>query len=225
MADRRQIVALGGWPAPVDYLLELTGRPDPKVCLVPTASGDAATMVVRFYETFPSRRCRPTHVELFGVPPPDLRGIVLDQDLVWVGGGNTANMHAVWRLHELDEAMREAWEAGLVLAGWSAGAICWYEAGVTDSFRAELDGLDCLGFLPGSACPHYDGEEARRPAYHRLVREGFPAGVAADDGVGLRYEGTELADVVTMRREGRAYRVERVGGEVVEIPLDARFVG
>ena len=225
MADRRQIVALGGWPAPVDYLLELTGHPDPKVCLVPTASGDAATMVVRFYETFPSRRCRPTHVELFGVPPPDLRGIVLDQDLVWVGGGNTANMLAVWRLHELDEAMREAWEAGLVLAGWSAGAICWFEAGVTDSFRAELDGLDCLGFLPGSACPHYDGEEARRPAYHRLVREGFPAGVAADDGVGLRYEGTELADVVTMRREGRAYRVERVRGEVVEIPLDARFVG
>ena len=112
-----------------------------------------------------------------------------------------------------------------MLAGWSAGAICWFEAGVTDSFRAELDGLDCLGFLTGSACPHYDGEETRRSAYHRLVRDGFPAGVAADDGVGLRYVGTELAEVVTMRPEARAYRVERVGDEVVETPLDARLVG
>ena len=111
MADRRQIVALGGAPAPVDYLLELTGRPDPKVYFVPTASGDAATMVVRFYDTFPSRRCRPSHLELFGIPPPDLRGLVLDQDLIWVGGGNTANMLAVWRVHRLDDVMREAWDA------------------------------------------------------------------------------------------------------------------
>jgi peptidase E len=167
---------------------------------------------------------RASHLRLFAIPPPDIRGLVLDHDLVFVGGGNTANMLAVWPLHGLDEVLHEAWRAGVVLAGVSAGAICWFEAGVTDSFRADLDGLECLGFLPGSACPHYDGEEARRPAYHRLVREGFPPGVAVDDGCGLVFRDTELVDVVSERDGARAYRVELAGGEVREEPLHSRLL-
>jgi peptidase E len=134
-------------------------------------------------------------------------------------------MLAVWRVHGVDGFLREAWEAGVVLAGVSAGSICWFEAGVTDSFREELDGLACLGFLPGSNCPHYDGEETRRPAYRRLVREGFPPGLAADDFVGLHFRGTELVEAVTSRRGAGAHRVALVDGDVHEEPVAARALG
>jgi dipeptidase E len=222
----QQILAIGGHGMqpgePLDdLLLELTGASRPRVLLIPTASAESEPYVVRFYEAF-ARRAEASHLSLFDIPPPDIRSIVLDQDAIFVGGGNTANMLAIWRVHGVDGFLREAWEAGVVLAGVSAGSICWFEAGVTDSFREELDGLDCLGFLPGSNCPHYDGEETRRPAYHRLVAEGFRPGLAADDFVGLRFEGTELAEVVTSRPDAAAYRVELVDGAVREQRLDAR---
>ena len=204
-----------------DFLLELTGASRPRVLLIPTASAESADYVVRFHETY-GRRAEPSHLSLFGIPPCDIRSIVLDQDAIFVGGGNTANMLAIWRVHGVDRYLREAWEAGVVLAGVSAGSICWFESGVTDSFREELDGLDCLGFLPGSNCPHYDGEATRRPAFHRLVAEGFPAGLAADDFVGLRFSGTELAEVVTSRPDAAAYRMELVDGDVVEERLEPR---
>lgn len=224
MAERR-ILAIGGGsfdPPARRLLLDLSGADDPRVLFVPTAVGESAEWVVRFYEEFPSSVCRPAHVSLFGIPRPDLRELVLDQDLIFVGGGNTANMLAIWRVHGFQELLREAWERGIVLAGVSAGAICWFEAGVTDSFRAELDGMTCLGWLPGSCCPHYDGEEARRPAYHRLVAAGFPPGLAADDGCGLHYAGTELVEAVAWRAGARAYRVEQRDGEAVETPLEPR---
>ena len=136
-----------------------------------------------------------------------------------MSGGNTANMLAIWRVHGFDRILREAWEAGVVLTGGSAGMICWFEAAVTDSFGPQLEGLrDGLGFLPGSACPHYDGEERRRPRYRELVDGGFPAGIAADDGVAVRFEGSELAEVVTARPGATAYRVE----PGAETPLEAR---
>jgi dipeptidase E len=218
------ILAMGGAPlAPLcAHLLELTRKPEPRVCFLAQATGDTADTLVRLYDLFPSDRCRPSHIALFGIPRPDWREHLLAQDAIFVGGGNTANMLAVWRVHDLEPVLREAWARGVVLGGVSAGAICWFGAGLTDSFRAELDGLDCLGFLSGSACPHYDGEEQRRPAYHRLVRNGFPAGYAIEDGVGLRFEGARLAEVVTGRDGARAYRVELVGGRVRETPLDAR---
>jgi peptidase E len=149
-----------------------------------------------------------------------LRDLVLDQDLVLVTGGNTANALAVWRVHGFDEILREAWEQGIVLAGWSAGMICWFEHGVTDSFGPELAPMNCLGFLPGSACPHYDGEERRRPVYTQLVATGLPAGVAADDDVALHYVGTELREAVTSREGAAAYRVEPDG----EKPLETRLL-
>ena len=230
MRNERHIVAFGGHvmepdEAANDFLLELTGERDPRVLFVPTASGDSDYHIARYHRAFPASRCRASHLKLFAIPPRDVREVVLEHDLVFVGGGNTANMLAVWRVHRLDEVLRDAWEQGVVLAGTSAGAICWFEAGVTDSYRAALDGIDCLGFLRGSNCPHYDGEETRRPAYHRLVAAGFPAGIAVDDGCALHFVGDELADVIAATPGARAYAVERVDGEVRETPIAARPLG
>ncbi len=223
-AAARHVVAFGGFDgerALRDYVLELTDAARPRVAFLGTAVGDADLAVRNFYENFPSSRCEPFHVRLFGVPDrPNER--LREADAIYVSGGNTANMLAVWRVHGVDDALRDAWERGVVLTGSSAGAICWFEVGVTDSFGAELDPIDdCLGFLPGSMCPHYDGEERRRPVFTRLVSEGrLPPGLAADDGVGLRFSGSELVDVVTTRADAAAYRVgvdgeERVSARVL----------
>ena len=199
-----------------DLVVELTGKERPRVLLIPTARGDADWYVVDFYAAY-GPRAEASHLKLFAIPPPDLRHLVLAQDAVFVAGGSLANMLAVWRVHRLDEILREAWERGVVLAGSSAGALCWFEAGVTDSFRAELDGIDCLGFLSGSYCPHYDGEPQRRIAYRRLLEEGFGPGLAADEKVGLLFRGTELVEAVTSRTDdAAAYRVSREGEERIE---------
>ena len=220
-----QIVAIGGGGETDDqtrallrHLLSLTGSERPRVLHVPTAQGDAAEAIVTAYERL-GDLCRPSHVRFFPWPPADLREIVLSQDAISVGGGNAANMLAIWRVHGFDRILREAWERGVVLFGVSAGMICWFEAFVTDSFGPQLEGIrDGLGFLAGSACPHFDGEERRRPRYRELVDGGFPEGIAADDGVGLHYVGTELREVVTCRPGAAAYRVTRDGEE----RLDAR---
>jgi peptidase E len=222
----QQILGLGGGGdspeqtrALLAHAFSLTGRERPRVLHVPTAVGDADSGVVAFYE-----RCAGlgelAHLKFHPWPPGGLRELALSQDAIFVGGGSTANMLAIWRVHGFDEILREAWEAGVVLFGWSAGMICWFEAGVTDSFRPGLDGMrDGLGFLAGSACPHYDGEALRRPRYRELVESGFPEGVAADDGVGLHYVGTELREVVTCRPGAAAYRVTRDGEHRIEARL------
>jgi peptidase E len=153
-----------------------------------------------------------TELTFYPWPPEDLREQALSSDVILVCGGNTANMLAVWRVHGFDAILREAWESGVLLTGWSAGMICWFEAGVTDSFGAQLEGMrDGLGFLPGSACPHYGGEERRRPVYTQLVREGFPAGIALDDNVAAVYEGTELVEVVSGMPGSGGYFVSPAG--------------
>ena len=176
----------------VPYILDLTRQRTPAVCCLATAMGDAPEAFVWFYETFQPHECRPSHVKLFGIPTVGWREHLLAQDVIFVGGGNTANMLAVWRMHGVQDVLREAWERGVVLSGGSAGAICWFEHGVTDSFREELDGIECLGWLAGSCCPHYDTEPARRPAVARLLRDGFPAGIAIDDHAAARFSGRTL---------------------------------
>ncbi len=219
----RHIVGLGGGGDAVEqtrllyrYALDLTGKERPRVLFVPTAVGDSAEAVVSFYERFEGLG-ELGHLPFFPWPPQPLREHVLSFDAIDVSGGNTANMLAIWRVHGFDTVLRDAWEQGVVLFGASAGMICWFEAGVTDSFGPQLEGLrDGLGFIAGSACPHYDGEERRRPRYRELVDGGFPAGIAADDGVGLHYEGDELVEVVTCRPGAAAYRVTPGGEERLE---------
>ena len=225
---KRTIVAMGGlsWDDAErrrleDYFLSFARRERPRVLFVPTAAADEARQTLWTYEQL-GDRAELSHLPFFPWPPENLRGLVLDQDVIYVSGGNTANALAIWRMHRFDAILREAWEAGVVLTGWSAGMICWFEAGVTDSFGPQLEGMrDGLGFLPGSACPHYDGEAERRPVYQRLVGEGFPPGLAADDCVALRFDGTELAEVAAARAGSRAYRVSSEGEE----PIEPRLLG
>jgi peptidase E len=218
------IVAMGGlsWEDEErrrleDYFLSFARRRErPKVLFVPTAAAEQAEQTLWIYGQL-AGRADVSHVPFFPWPPENLRELALEQDVIYVSGGNTANALAVWRVHGFDAILREAWEAGVVLTGWSAGMICWFEAGVTDSFGPQLEGMrDGLGFLPGSACPHYDGEAERRPVYQRLVREGFQPGLAADDCVALCFDGTELTEVATARAGSRAYRVSAEGEEAIE---------
>jgi dipeptidase E len=233
MASRR-IVPLGGGGFSMEprnprldlWLLSLTQRPRPRVLFVPTATGDSKDYIRRFYRAFDRLPCEPQHLQLFNRTAADVREPILASDLIFVGGGNTANLLAVWRLHGVDRAMREAWDNGTVLAGVSAGAICWFEAGVTDSFGLILQPLtNALALLPGSFSPHYDGDPARRPAFQRLVTEGaLPNGFAADDGAAILFEGTEIADVVRSSPGVAAYRVTRNDGGAVEDRLAARLL-
>jgi len=221
MAERHIVGLGGGGDTPEqtrllhDYVLALTGKERPRHMWVPQAILEDASGFEAFHDRF-GARCEVTNLRTFPWPPENLRELVLAQDAICVSGGSTANMLAIWRVHGLDGLLREAWENGTVLWGASAGMICWFEAGVTDSFGPQLEGMDCLGWLAGSACPHYDGEERRRPRYRALVDDGFPEGIAADDGVALHYVGTELEEIVSCRPGATAYRVTRAGEEMLE---------
>jgi len=226
----RHIVAIGGAgisePLLRRYVRELTGKPRPRVLYVPTAGGDQPEPVVMFYEAFSGDGCATSHLPLFMRKHEDLAPVILEQDVIYVGGGNTANMLAIWRVHGVDTLLREAWDRGIVLCGSSAGSLCWFEAGITDSFGLQLAELhDGLGFLPGSNCPHYDSEERRRPVFTRAVAGGFPDGLAAEDGVAFHFVDRNLAETVSARPNGRAFRVEARNGEAVETPLPVRYLG
>jgi dipeptidase E len=211
------------------FVLSLARASRPRVCFVPTASGDAEGYVARFYRAFAGLDCRPADLQLFDRTIGELESFVLGQDVIYVGGGNTASMLAVWRAHGLDRILRRAWEEGVVMCGLSAGMNCWFAESVTDSFdRAVLAPLhDGLSLLDGSACPHYDGEEQRRPMFRRLVADReLSDGWAADDGAALVFAGQELVEVVTSRPDACGYRVERTAdGGVSERALARRYLG
>jgi peptidase E len=196
----------------VDHILSLTGQERPRICYLPTAGGDQAEAIAAFHERL-ADRAETSVLTLFHWDCDDAAALLLGQHAIYVGGGNTANMLAIWRMHGIDAILAEAWRRGIVLAGPSAGANCWFQACSTDSFGTTLAPLrDGLGFLEGSFCPHYDGEPERRPTYLRWVAEGeLAAGFAADDGVALVFEGTEVAEIVSEREDGRAFRVEAEG--------------
>ncbi len=204
----------------VRYFLAQTRRRKPKVAFIGAAHGDSDAGRLRFYAGFSRFECRPTHLPLFARTPRDLESFVLEQDAIFVGGGNTKSMLAVWRDWGLDRYLRTAWERGVVLGGGSAGSICWFEHGVTDSIAGPLTALPCLGFLPGSNCPHYDSEPLRRPTFRKLIADGMlPDGVAADDGVGVALHRGRLARVVSNRPRAKGWRVTRAGKRAVERQL------
>jgi dipeptidase E len=227
----RQIVALGGGgfsedprgAALDDYILDASGADRPRVCFLATAGGDNSSYIVKFYGAFSERVCTPTHLNLFNRTVDDVRELLLSQDVIYVGGGNTVNLLAVWRAQGIDEVMREAWERGIVLAGLCAGSMCWFEGGVTASFGTRLTPLTGgLGLLPGTNCPHYN---VRRDAYMEALRGGLSPGLAAEDGVALHFVDRRLAAVVASRDDRRAYRVGLAGDRVIEAPLRPVLLG
>ncbi|PSL40153.1 peptidase E [Planomicrobium soli] len=229
----KQIIALGGGgflmepqnPLLDIYILEQSKKEKPKICFIPTASGDSESATLKFYEFFSKQNCQPSHLSLFKPPTRDIEGFILDKDIIYVGGGNTKNLLALWKDWGLDSILRKAWEQGIVLSGISAGSICWFEEGVTDSFGDGLEPLKALGFLKGSNCPHYDGEENRRPTYRQLIgSQTLQAGVAADDGVAVHYVGEEISKIVSSRPNARAYQVS-FDGQVKETELPTTFLG
>jgi peptidase E len=233
--DRRRIVAMGGGgfsggrhgtdPALDRYVLDVAERDNPRICLLPTASGDPEEQIQRFYRAFYELPCEPTHLSLFrlGTAPVELRALLLGQDVIYVGGGSLLNLLAIWRAHGLDSILREAWERGVVLAGISAGSMCWFTAGVTTGF-GEPRAVEGLGFLPASNSVHYSSEPARRARFVDAVRtESVPPGYAADDGVALRFRGLDLAEAVSARPHAGARWVDADGaGGALETPLDVR---
>src|SRR3954449_6287984 len=228
-----QIVAFGGGgfsmeagnPLLDDYVLSLTGRRRPKVCFLPTASGDADHYVVRFYRHF-ACRADASHVSLFrrdrsdGAVQGDVSDHLLTRDLLYVGGGNVLSMLGTWRAHGLDGVLAEAWQRGVVLCGLSAGSLCWFAEALT-AFHGPPTVVQGLGLLPYSNCVHYDAEPRRRQEYLRFVGDGVRPGFAAEDGAALHFTGTELTGVVSSRRDRRAHHV----AAGVETPLEARYLG
>jgi peptidase E len=210
-----------------EYVLTLAAVPRPRICFLPTASGDPDRHLVDFYAAFGERQCEPTHVSLFrlGRAPVPVRERLLEADIVYVGGGSMLNMLAVWRAHGLDAILREAWERGVALCGLSAGSMCWFEWGVTTS-TGEPARARGLGLLPGSNSVHYDGEPARRTVYRRLVAErAIPGGYGVDDGVGLRFEGARLVETVSSRPRAGAVWVQPHRGQTMEERLPVRYLG
>jgi len=230
---KKQIIALGGGgfsmeddnPVLDKYILKQTNKQNPKVCFIGTASGDAEGYILKFYTCFLRLSCIPTHLSLFNLSSKDLEAFILDQDVIYVGGGNTKSLLALWREWKLDVYLRAAWENGVILTGISAGSICWFEEGLSDFFPGELNKLQCLGFLKGSHCPHYDSEENRRPTYQRLILNGeMSQGVAAEDEIALHYVGTKLEKVVSSRPDAKAYFVRKKSDEIEEKPIPTAYL-
>ncbi|WP_456271285.1 Type 1 glutamine amidotransferase-like domain-containing protein [Bacillus sp. AK031] len=230
----QQIIALGGGGFSMEpendlidtYILSQASVSNPKICFLPTASGDSEGYIERFYNFFNNKHCVPSHLSLFKPHTRDIHGFLLEQDIIYVGGGNTKNLLALWKAWGLDRTLEEALKKGIVLAGLSAGSICWFEEGVTDSFGDGLEPLKSLGFLKGSHCPHYDGELERRPSYSRFISESkISPGFAADDGAALHFINGKLAKVVSSRPHASAYFIKEDAGNAVETRMDTIYLG
>jgi dipeptidase E len=229
----RQIIALGGGGFSMEpdnplldlYILKQAKKAKPQICFIPTASGDSENYISRDYYFFNQQDCKPSHLSLFEPPTRDLESFILEKDIVYVGGGNTKNLLALWKEWGLDDILRKAWNQGVVLAGLSAGSICWFEEGVTDSFGDGLEPIKCLGFLKGSNCPHYDGEIERRPAYHKLIEsKKIQSGIATDDGVAIHYKEQGISKIVSSRPNAKAYSIS-FEKKVIETELQTKFLG
>ena len=229
-----QIVAFGGGgfsmesgnPLLDDYVLGLTGAERPRVCFLPSASGDADHYIVRFYRAFPADRCEASHISLFRREqgPADLRRHLLSQDLIYVGGGSVVSLLGVWRAHGIDRILREAWEAGVVLCGLSAGSLCWFAEAVS-AFHGPPQWINGLGLLPYSNCVHFDAEPERHSAYCDMLAAGMAEGYAVEDGAALHFEGERLARVVSSRQDAQAYRMSWTGESVSRLPLAPQYLG
>ena len=202
-------------PSLDNYILEQSDQKSPKICFFGTASGDSEGYIKRFYDSFRKKNCKPSHLSLFKGHTDKIEDFVLHQDIIYVGGGNTRNMLVLWKEWGLDDMIKKAYSKGTILSGLSAGAICWFEEGLTDSIPNQLNKLECLGMLQGSNCPHFDGESERQNTYRDKIRRGeMKGGFACDDGVGLHFINEKLEEIISSRPIGKAYRY-RLKNEVL----------
>jgi dipeptidase E len=226
MTDRRRIIAMGGGgfsarpgdPELDAYVVEQANKESPRICLLPTASGDPDDQIARFYRAFHDLDCTPSHLSLFrlGSRPVDIRERLLAQDVIYVGGGSLSNLLAIWRVHKLDEILYEAWRRGIVLCGISAGSMCWFRGGITKS-HGEPRAASGLGFLPYSNSVHWSSEPERRNVFRKAIADGeLPAGFGVDDGTALNFRGMDLVEVVTTERSAGAFHIGTDTEEALE---------
>lgn len=212
-------------PALDRYVVAQSGVDRPKVCFLSQASGESRDYIINFYKAFTDLGCQPSFLSLFTPHTAGIADYLMAQNIIYVGGGNTKSMLALWREWKLDKILLNAADNGTVLAGLSAGAICWFESGLTDSIPGKLTALPCLGYLPGSCSPHYDGETQRRPDFQRMVASGeIPDGIAFDDSAAGHYIDGVLHKVVSSRPNAKGYRVERIGDAAQETVLDTTYL-
>ena len=202
------------------YILDQAGKKRPRICFVPTASGDNAAYVKAFYDQCDALDCDACDL-LFFSRTSDVREVLLSSDIIYVGGGNTMSMLGVFSAWGLDQVLREAHQMGILLSGVSAGMICWFHSGITDSWASNYELMDCLGYLPGCACPHYDTEAQRRPLVHDLIHQhAIKQCVAIEDGAAIHYRGKDMAHALSFQKDKKAYCVFQDGGQVIEQSYD-----
>ena len=229
----RKILSMGGGGFSMEpgnllldqFFFSLAEKSKPKVCFIGTASGDSQGYIDRFYDYMKDHEVAPSHLSLFKAPAGSMRDYILSKDVIYVGGGNTRNLMTLWREWGLDKILLEAYQQGVVLGGLSAGGLCWFEEGVTDSIPGSLSKLSCMNILEGSFCPHYDGESDRRPSYHRLIQDGLNAGYACDDSAAVYFENEKFIEAVCSVDTASAYRVNLRDGKILEEKLQTRFLG
>jgi dipeptidase E len=228
-ATRKILITGGGFgTAVMRYMAELTGKPRPKLCYLPTASADSPAGIIGFYRNCAPLDVEPSHQESFIASTRQSRSwaeVFLSVDGIVVSGGNTLNQQAIWKAQGIDVVLRQAWDRGIVLGGASAGSLCWFEEGTTDSRPKELTKVECLGFLKGSHSPHYDGEPGRRPLYQKLIGSGeMKPGYACDNNAGIYFEDNEVKRVVATRAGAKVYYVSVVGGRVAERVMEPEII-
>lgn len=229
----RQIIAMGGGgflmepenPLLDTYILKQSDKEKPKICFVGTASGDANNLIEAFYSSFEKYNCQPSYISLFRGHTDKIEEFILDQDIIYVGGGNTRNLLVLWKEWGLDSILKKAYQNGIILSGISAGSICWFEEGLTDSVPNQLNKLNCLGILKGSNCPHFNEEENRRPKFKELIENGtMVSGIGADDGVGLHYIDEKLVNIISSRPKANAYKISMENGQLTEEVLKPKYL-
>jgi dipeptidase E len=223
--NKRKILIFGGGynQTFIKYMAGLTGKSMPRLCFIPTASADNPFGIANWFET-----CAPLDVKPFVQrmfissynQKVSFEEVLLSMDGIVVGGGNTLNMMAIWKAQGIDTILRQAWDKGIVLAGGSAGSLCWFEHGTTDSRPKDISKVECLGFIKGSHCPHYDSEPTRRPLYHSYIKsKEFKPGYACDDQAAIYFEDNEVKKVIALKDESNAYYVYEENGEAKERKL------
>jgi dipeptidase E len=234
MKIKRQIIAMGGGGFSMEpenplldlYILKQSNKNIPKICFLGTASGDSEGYIENFYKSFSKMDCDPSHLSLFRPHTNQVEKFILSQDIIYVGGGNTKNMMVLWKEWNIHKALKKAYKQGIILSGLSAGSICWFEHGASDSIPGRLTRVNGLGFIEGSTCPHYDGESNRKPEYRRLLKgQKVKNGIALDDGAAVHFINEEFYKSVSSRPNAKAYKLYRKDSDIIEESLLTEYLG